>query len=290
MARKTGSSTPPSRTLGPQELEAAIRKVERRVDELKDFDVASIKERWDARAGALQKKINATLAEIFGEETAEFNRYSVGSFDSLPISLMGGGNRYSVPEIQKSYRDGIDEAVVGLESLLDLLRERLEDHGNYAAPARAEESQPIGRRIFIVHGRDEAAKEAVARFIDKLRLEPIILHEQPNAGRTIIEKLEGHLDVDFAVVLLTPDDVGALATSPDQVRPRARQNVVLELGLFLAALSRRRVCALHKGDVELPSDYDGVVYIPMDDAGGWRLLLAREIKHAGVEIDLNLAM
>jgi predicted nucleotide-binding protein len=289
MARKSGPTTPPSKTLSLQELEAAIRKIERRILELKEFDVASIKERWDARAGALEKKINATLAEIFGEETAEFNRYRVGSFDSLPI-VMGGGNRYSVPEIQKSYREGIDEAVVELESLLSLLRERLEDHGNHAAAAPAEERKQIGRRIFIVHGRDDAAKETVARFIDKLRLEPIILHEQPNAGRTIIEKLEGHLDVDFAVVLLTPDDVGALATAPDQVRPRARQNVVLELGLFLAALSRRRVCALHRGDVELPSDYDGVVYIPMDDAGGWRLLLAREIKHAGLEIDLNLAV
>jgi predicted nucleotide-binding protein len=289
VVHKSGPPTPQSRALSGHELEAAIRKIERRIPELKEFDVASIKQRWDARAGALEKKINATLAEIFGEETAEFNRYRVGSFDSLPIS-MGGGNRYSVQEIQKSYREGIDEAVVELESLLSLLRERLEDHGKYAATAPAEECKQSGRRIFIVHGRDEAAKEAIARFIEKLHLEPIILHEQPNAGRTIIEKLEGHLDMDFAVVLLTPDDVGALSTAPDQVRPRARQNVVLELGLFLAALSRRRVCALHKGDVELPSDYDGVVYIPMDDAGGWRLLLAREVKHAGLEIDLNLAM
>lgn len=290
MARKSNSITPPSRALESQELEGAIRKIERRVEELKGFDVSSINERWDARASALETKINSTLAEIFGEETAEFNRYRVESFDSLPISMMSGGNHYPSIEIQKSYKEGIQEAVINLESLRDLLRERLEDHGDSAPIQQATAAREIGNRIFIVHGRDEAAKEAVARFIARLQLEPIILHEQPNAGRTIIEKLEGHLDVDFAVVLLTPDDLGALATVPDKFLPRARQNVVLELGLFLAALGRSRVCALHKGDVELPSDYDGVIYIPMDDAGGWRLLLAREINQAGLTIDLNMAM
>lgn len=116
------------------------------------------------------------------------------------------------------------------------------------------------------------------------------MHEQPNSGRTIIEKLEGHLDVDFAVVLLTPDDVGGLAGDPPRLQNRARQNVVLELGLFIGALGRGRVCALYKGDLELPSDFDGVVYVPMDDAGGWRLLLAREMKQAGMNVDLNRAM
>jgi predicted nucleotide-binding protein len=237
----------------------------------------------------LETKIDATLAEILGEGTAEFNRYRIGSFDSLPI-LMGDGNRYSPTEIQESYREGIQEAVINLESLRDLLRERVEEHAETGLDLEAEDERPIGNRVFIVHGHDEAAKEAVARFVSLLRLDPIILHEQPNAGRTIIEKLEGHLDVDFAVVLLTPDDIGTLATKPDETRPRARQNVVLELGLFLGALGRNRVCALHKGNVELPSDYDGVIYVPMDDAGGWRLLLAREIKQSGMHIDLNQAM
>lgn len=289
MARKSGSSTPPSKAFGRQELDAAIRKIERRIEELKGFDVSPIRERWDARASALETKVNATLAEIFGEGTAEFNRYSIGPFDSLPIS-MGGGNRYSPTEIQESYREGIQDAVINLESLRDLLRERLDEHAETGPVVEAEDEKRIGNRVFIVHGRDEAAKEAVARFVSRLRLDPIILHEQPNSGRTIIEKLEGHLDVDFAVVLLTPDDIGTLATKPDETRPRARQNVVLELGLFLGALGRNRVCALHKGNVELPSDYDGVIYVPMDDAGGWRLLLAREIKQSGMHIDLNQAM
>lgn len=118
----------------------------------------------------------------------------------------------------------------------------------------------------------------------------IILHEQPNQGRTVIEKFEGSADVDFAVVLLTPDDVGHIADGSDEPKPRARQNVIFELGYFVGRLGRSRVCALHKGGVEILSDYDGVIYVSMDDPQGWRLLLAREIKAAGIDVDLNRAM
>ncbi len=144
------------------------------------------------------------------------------------------------------------------------------------------------QRVFVVHGRDEATKESVARFIAKLDLTPIILHEQPSQGRTLVEKLERHGDVGYAVMLLTPDDVGG--DNQAHVRPRARQNVVLELGYFVGRLGRERVCALHKGDLELPSDYVGVVYVPLDDAGGWRLALAKEFRAAGLPIDMNRAL
>jgi predicted nucleotide-binding protein len=97
-------------------------------------------------------------------------------------------------------------------------------------------------------------KESVARFLEKLDLRPIILHEQPNKGRTVIEKFEAHSDVGFAVVLLTPDDVGGLASSPDKLSRRARQNVILELGYFIGKLGRAKVCALYKEGVEIPSD------------------------------------
>jgi predicted nucleotide-binding protein len=144
--------------------------------------------------------------------------------------------------------------------------------------------------LFVVHGQDEAAKETVARFLEKLDLKPIILHEQANKGLTLIEKLEVNAEVDFAVVLLTPDDVGYSVGEDGKAKPRARQNVILELGYFLGYLGRGRVCALHKGDVEIPSDFHGVVYVPMDDAQGWRVLLAREIRAAGIDVDLNRAI
>lgn len=143
------------------------------------------------------------------------------------------------------------------------------------------------REIFIVHGHDNAAKEAIARFVEKLHLTPVILHEHPSEGRTIIEKFEDHSDVGFAVVLMTPDDVGASKKDQDNLAPRARQNVILELGFFLGKLGRKRVCALYKKDVEIPSDYKGVLFVPMDETNGWQLKLAREIKAAGVSIDLN---
>ena len=143
------------------------------------------------------------------------------------------------------------------------------------------------RKVFIVHGRDEAAKEGAARFMEKVGLQPIILHEQPNAGRTIIEKFETYSDdVAFAVILLTPDDIGSEVSDPPKLQPRARQNVIMELGYFMGRLGRTRVCALHKGSVERPSDYQGVLYIEMDSGGAWRAKLAQELVQSRITIDL----
>ena len=131
-------------------------------------------------------------------------------------------------------------------------------------------------------------KQTVARFLEKLGLDVVILHEQPNEGKTIIEKLETHssdVAIGYAVVLLTPDDVGKLASDEGVTSPRARQNVILELGYFIGKLGRARVCALHSGGVETPSDYHGVIYIPLDEAGGWKLKLATELEAADFKID-----
>ncbi len=144
------------------------------------------------------------------------------------------------------------------------------------------------KKVFVVHGHDEAAKEATARFLEKLDLEPIILHEQASGGRTIIEKFEKYSnDVGFAVVLLTPDDHCASHLESGKLQPRARQNVVLELGYFIGKLKRNRVCALHKGGIELPSDIQGVIYVEMDDAGAWRAKLAQELVQAKCPINLK---
>ncbi|MGQ3314402.1 TIR domain-containing protein, partial [Reyranella sp.] len=116
----------------------------------------------------------------------------------------------------------------------------------------------------------------------------IILHEQANQGRTIIEKIEAHGDVGFAVILLTPDDVGAVKGG--EPLPRARQNVLLELGYFVGRLGRSRVCALKRGDIEVPSDFGGVVYEPFDAGGSWKQALSRELEAAGFDIDWNVAM
>lgn len=139
-------------------------------------------------------------------------------------------------------------------------------------------------KIFIVHGHDGEARETVARFIEKIGLQAVVLHEQANQGRTIIEKVEANSDVGFAIVILTPDDIGRSVKS-NELEPRARQNVLLELGYFIGKLGRAKVCALKKGTVEIPSDFAGVVWENMDDAGGWRVALARELKASGQSID-----
>ena len=143
------------------------------------------------------------------------------------------------------------------------------------------------RDVFIIHGRDNGTKETVARFIEQLGLNPIILHEQPNQGQTIIEKFERHAEVAFAIALLTPDDTGGLSGDEQSIKPRARQNVIFELGYFMGKLDRGRVCALKEENVEIPSDYDGVLYIPLDESGGWKMTLMRELKSAGFEVDVD---
>lgn len=143
------------------------------------------------------------------------------------------------------------------------------------------------KNVFIVHGRDNEAKEIVARFIQKLDLNPIILHEKPNSGKTIIEKFERFSDVAYAVVLLTPDDLGSLNDTKKKSSSRARQNVILELGYFMGKLGRNNVCALIKNNVELPSDYHGILYVDFDSKGAWKTKLAQEFVQAKMEIKLE---
>lgn len=152
-------------------------------------------------------------------------------------------------------------------------------------PKPSGEGEP---RVFIAHGHDEAAKLKVARFIEEMGMTPVILAEQANIGRTVIEKFEQNTDVRFAVVILTPDDTACLRGGNAKSRLRARQNVILELGYFFAKLGRKKVCALHKAPVEIPSDIHGVLYIPMDKGEGWKMRLAKEMKKTGMPVELSL--
>lgn len=141
------------------------------------------------------------------------------------------------------------------------------------------------RKAFIVHGHDDATKLRTARFLEKLGFEAIILHEQANGGKTIIEKLEHFTDVGFGIVLYAPDDVGEEVAKKDQLRSRARQNVVFEHGLLIGKLGRNKVFPLViDHSVELPGDINGMVY--MSDRN-WEFDLAKEIKALGFQIDIN---
>ncbi|WP_110634143.1 TIR domain-containing protein [Salinicola salarius] len=143
------------------------------------------------------------------------------------------------------------------------------------------------RKVFIVHGRDNEAKQEVSRFVERLGLEAIILNEQASAGRTIIEKIEHYSsDADFAIVLYTACDHGRGAhESNNHPRNRARQNVVFEHGYLMAKLGRENVCSLVKGDIETPNDISGVVYVPLDQPGAWKTEVARELRACGYAIN-----
>lgn len=155
--------------------------------------------------------------------------------------------------------------------------------------AVTQEVPVTSRKVFVVHGRDNEAKNDVARFLSKIGLEEIILNERPNIGRHLLTKFQDESEgASFAVVLITPDDECGLPGAP--LRKRARQNVVFELGFFIGRLGPSRVAALVKGDVEKPSDFDGVGYIDLDPAGGWKRLLARELKAAKIPFDADEAL
>lgn len=139
--------------------------------------------------------------------------------------------------------------------------------------------------IFIVHGHNDVPKLSLSNFLYKIGLNPIILHEQPNKGKTIIEKFEENAAMaGYAFILLTPDDVGGIPEM--DLRYRARQNVILELGFFMGALGRDRVCCIYKGGVELPSDILGVVYVEyLRDIKECFIEITRELESAGYRIN-----
>lgn len=184
-------------------------------------------------------------------------------------------------------KEYISNKVDFLERMLDkveLLKSNIEE-----APPSRDTFSAINtdtEDIFIVHGHNTSVLQTVARTIEKLGLRPIILHEQANSGRTIIEKFESHANVGFAIVLLTDDDEGKLRTDID-LKSRARQNVVLELGYFIGRLGRNRVLPLHAEGVELPSDIHGLLYIPIDKNDTWKFAIVKELKAAGYTVDAN---
>ncbi len=277
--KKTQESTsPPNLIVSRTEAEEKIRAQIEKGREIRKLPINSQVDLEKAQAD--QSKWSAYNTELL---TRLFDNRSIaeeyGRFFGAIIPMNPSFNwRVNV------FSKHIDDNITRLESIL----ERLPLIPESVQSAYPNMETPPGKDIFIVHGHDEAAKESVARLIEKLGLRAIILHEQPNAGRTIVEKFEDYSNVGFAIVLLTPDDLGASSDKRvSKYKPRARQNVILELGYFMGKLGRGRVCALYKEGVEIPSDYQGVLYIQMDDAGAWRMSLAKEIKQAGIEADLN---
>jgi predicted nucleotide-binding protein len=185
-----------------------------------------------------------------------------------------------------AYRVQVERKIGKLEALV----RRIGELGVEAAEDAQKKSAAISRRVLIVHGQDAGLQEQVVRLLTLVGLEPLVLHDQATQGRFVLQAFDGQTDMGFAVVVLTPDDVGASALrygKDKQVAPRAEQNVVFELGFLVAKLKPSRVLVLHKPGVEVPGDCLGVLCVPADGFGGWRMRLAKELRGAGYAIDLD---
>lgn len=217
----------------------------------------------------LINKWQLTSKEILISAFGESHRY-VSSFERTWTNKDSGFN------YKREFTSEINEGLSVLESISETLNLGLDNE----VP---ETTKQISSKVFIVHGHAEAVNQEVARTIEKLGLEAIILREQPNSGKTIIEKFEEYAkDVNFAVILLTADD-----KIEGEDTFRARQNVIFEMGYFMGALGRPNVICMLQENVEKPGDIDGVVYTMIDKAGVWKYSLVKELKACGYDVDAN---
>ena len=251
-----------------------LKTIQDEVTSTRDYALAWERiSRWrDITASIIREKISLT-------ESGRFKEYAYygSSFDNPLGDIQWVIGQYS------AYLKALAEEVEMNPDFFTKKEISTKTERDNASPLKT--GAKSGKKVFVVHGHDHTTKLNVARLLEKLELVPLILHEQANRGRTLIEKFEDYSDVAYAVVLLTPDDMGA--ANGGEPAPRARQNVIFELGYFMGKIERNKVCALYSKGVEIPSDHSGIIYVELDEAGAWQLGLAREMIAAGLDIDLN---
>ncbi len=226
----------------------------------------------DARFQAWKSKAERFLIRKYGKESYEHTRFSKTYFSLLVYTL-------GTPE-----SDFIRACQSGLKTTEAIFQTYLDEMAEESAPTQAP-IQPINyAKVFIVHGHDGELKQSVARIIEKQGIEAVILSEQANQGKTIIEKFENYSDVGGAICLFTADDLGRSRESETD-RARARQNVVFETGYFIGKLGRDHIVILADDGIEMPSDLSGVV---RTNTASWQFEVLKELKAMGYAIDLNL--
>ena len=226
----------------------------------------------DARFQAWKSKAERFLIRKYGKDSYEHDRFTKTYFSLLAYTL-------GTPE-----SDFIRACQKGLKTTQAIFQTYLDEMGEEDAPAPTT-VQPVNyARVFIVHGHDGELKQSVARIVEKQGIEAIILTEQVNQGKTIIEKFESYSNVGGAICLFTADDIGR-ANAEFSDHSRARQNVVFETGSFIGKLGRDHIVILSDNGIEMPSDLSGIVYT---NTGNWQFELLKELKSMGYEIDLNL--
>jgi predicted nucleotide-binding protein len=282
----------------PQKSEALaiLRKALEKIPDLRQLGRGKPEfEKW-------RRNTEIAIAEIFGE-----NSQNVRDFIKIHYSPIIMFSNTTDAMFQKAYHNGLDSASSVLQSMIKEV-EKYWDEDAILKPEKLEKAEKPNKpeksvdfpavlhelrkadEIFIIHGQDKSVMENVAEFITKLGLEPIILHDQSGQGRTIIEELEQHTRIGFALVILTPDETCSLNEAGSEGKLHARQDVIFEFGYFLGRLGRQRVCALAGENVEVPSDYPGVLYIPLDTAEAWKIRILKVLKTAGYKVDANLVI
>lgn len=213
-------------------------------------------------------------------------RFLLNKYGKDSIELSNFRHTKFAPQIYSDNRQLLAKCAEGLLAckltFQGYLEELKEENSNGQDTEQSLQTKNLSK-IFIVHGHDGELQQSVARLIEKQGIEAIILSEQANKGKTIIEKLEENSDVGCAICLFTPDDTGK-ANNETDYKARARQNVVLEAGYFMGTLGREHVVILADKYIEMPSDLSGVVYT---DTTSWQFNLLRELKTMGYKIDYD---
>ncbi|MGR5298482.1 TIR domain-containing protein [Vibrio mediterranei] len=191
--------------------------------------------------------------------------------------------------------DKFEIAQSNLVKALKILKSTLTDDvfGELKQAKSTSKSAAISNKVFVVHGHDQSLKTDVERFLHEVGLIPVVLHREADEGATIIEKFEKHSDVGYAFILLTPDEISYTVDQIDKpdsdknTEFRARPNVIFEFGYFVGKLGRNKVCCLHKGDVVVPSDLNGLIYKKVDSSiDPQAYAIIKELKAAGYNISM----
>lgn len=259
-----------------ESLKADLNKV----DDNTPHDLSHFEEtrRYYALLEAVSDSLRRLISSTFENKPETRDEFLQSLRKTDPRDFYGRGLRRSPSQI----RVGIERLIKDIEEYLDII------------PLPTDTTSTIPRvnskQVFIVHGHDDEMKNNVHNFLVELGLNPIILSEQANRGLTyVMEKFEFHAQSSsFAIVLLSPDDYGyAKRHGESAKKPRARQNVILELGYFIGSLTRKRVVAFTKKDeqnqsIEQPSDIVGGIIEPFDD--NWKDRIKMELVKAGFEL------
>lgn len=230
---------------------------------------------WEFRADRF-------LAKHYGQQSEErirFSQVDFGEYHGQNDILSGIRYKSGLQEAKAIFKVYLDELE---QEDFDRAAERIKNVGGEVVKINSWVEKKYDK-VFIVHGHDNALKQEVARIIEKQGLEAIILSEQANQGKTIIEKIEENADVGAAICLFTGDDYGRAKDATSE-NLRARQNVVFEAGYFMGKLGRGNVILIASPDIEIPSDLQGVVYTNKDM---WQTDVLRELKAIGYNVDFN---